>query len=109
VRSKSLSLTGFFVECVRALVPDADVATPLDEGARGSQIALRHPQAYGVVQALIARGVIGDFREPNIVRLGFAPLYLSHADALAAAQHLSAVLSHDEHRDARYATRSTVT
>ncbi|WP_426566812.1 kynureninase [Angustibacter sp. McL0619] len=109
VRAKSLSLTGFFVECLEELVPGSDIATPLDDGARGSQIALRHPQAYGVVQALIERGVVGDFREPNIVRLGFAPLYLSHADALRAAEHLAAVLDGQEHLDARYATRSTVT
>ncbi|GAA4353908.1 kynureninase [Angustibacter luteus] len=109
VRAKSLSLTGFFVECLRDLVPDAVLATPLDDVRRGSQVALRHPQAYAVVQALIARGVIGDFREPDIIRLGFAPLYLSHADALAAAQHLAEVLANDEHLEARFTTRSTVT
>jgi len=109
VRAKSLSLTGFFVDCLRELVPGADVATPMDEARRGSQIAVRHEHAYGVVQALIARGVVGDFREPDIVRLGFAPLYLSHTDALRAAEHLAEVLAHGEHLDARYATRSTVT
>ncbi len=109
VRAKSLSLTGFFVECLRELVPDADVATPLDDARRGSQVALRHPEAYGVVQALIARGVVGDFREPNIVRLGFAPLYLSHADALAAARHLAAVLAGEEHLAQTWQARAQVT
>ena len=60
-------------------------------------MSLRHPQAYAVVQALIARDVIGDFREPDIVRLGFAPLYLSHADVLRAAEHLRAVLEGREY------------
>jgi kynureninase len=108
-RTKSLSLTGFFIECLGELVPDATIATPTDEGRRGSQVALRHEHAYGVVQALIARGVIGDFREPDIIRLGFAPLYLSHAEVLSAAEHLAAVLAADEHLDARYARRAMVT
>ncbi|MBC7639920.1 MAG: kynureninase, partial [Rhodoferax sp.] len=64
---------------------------------------------YAVVQALIARGVVGDFREPNIVRLAFAPLYLSHVDALTAAQALRDVLADGAHLDPRWAQRSTVT
>lgn len=109
VRAKSSTLTGFFLECLDALLPGVEVATPRNPRRRGSQVAVRHPQAWGVVQALIARGVVGDFREPDIVRLGFAPLYLSHADALAAAEHLAAVLEGDEHLDERYAVRPTVT
>ena len=85
------------------------MATPRDPRRRGSQVAVRHPQAWGVVQALIARGVVGDFREPDIVRLGFAPLYLSHADALSAAQHLEAVLDGEEHLAETYRVRPTVT
>ena len=87
---------------------DLPVVTPRTE-ARGSQVSLRHPQAYAVVQALIARGVIGDFREPDIVRLGFAPLYLSHGDALAAAAHLREVLDGREFERAEFATRAAVT
>lgn len=109
VRAKSSTLTGFFLECLDALLPGLEVATPRDPRRRGSQMAVRHPQAWGVVQALIARGVVGDFREPDIVRLGFAPLYLSHADALAAAEHLAGVLDAEEHLDERYAVRLTVT
>jgi kynureninase len=109
VREASLSLTSFFIECADALLPSMAVATPREPSRRGSQVALRHPDAYGVVQALIARGVIGDYREPDIVRLGFAPLYITHADCLAAVEHLVAVLADEEHRDERYAVRSTVT
>ncbi len=109
VRAKSSTLTGFFLECLDVLLPDLEVATPRDPRRRGSQVAVRHPQAWGVVQALIARGVVGDFREPDIVRLGFAPLYLSHADALSAAEHLEAVLDGEEHLAEAYRVRPTVT
>lgn len=109
VRAQSLSLTSFFLECLDALVPDVPLATPRDPQRRGSQISLRHPDAYAVVQALISRGVVGDFREPDVVRLGFAPLYVSHADALAAAEALREVLDAGEHRSARFRTRALVT
>jgi kynureninase len=109
VRRKSVSLTGFFIECVQQLLPDVEIVTPVDAARRGSQVALRHPQAYAVVQALIARGVVGDFREPDVVRLGFAPLYLSHADALTAVQHLADVLGSREYDDERFTTRAQVT
>jgi kynureninase len=109
VRERSLSLTGFFGQCLDALCPELEVITPREEPRRGSQVAVRHDHAYGVVQALIARGVIGDFRVPDVVRLGFAPLYLTHADVLASAEHLRAVLDGKEYADERYATRATVT
>ncbi len=109
VRARSLSLTGFFLECLDGLGVDLPVATPRDDARRGSQVSLRHPEAYAVVQALIARGVIGDFREADIVRLGFAPLYLSHADVLAAAQHVGAVLEDREFEREEFRARGLVT
>ena len=72
-------------------------------------MSLRHPEAYAVVQALIARGVIGDFREVDIVRLGFSPLYLSHADVVAAAEHVAAVLEGHEFEREEFRTRGQVT
>jgi kynureninase len=109
VRRRSLSLTGFFIEALDALGVDLPVATPREDERRGSQVSLRHPDAYAVTQALIARGVIGDFREPNIVRLGFAPLYLSHADALDAAVHLRDVLAGREFERPEHRARAAVT
>jgi kynureninase len=109
VRATSLSLTGFFLDGLDALLPELEVVTPRAAERRGSQISLRHPMAYGVVQALIARGVIGDYREPDVVRLGFAPLYVTHADCLAAVRQLAAVLASREYDDPRFASRATVT
>ena len=109
VRARSLSLTGFFMQACDELVPGLTFATPREPERRGSQVSIRHPQAYAVVQALIARGVIGDFREPDIVRLGFAPLYLTHRDALAAARALEAVLREREHELPEHARRGAVT
>ncbi|WP_353950150.1 aminotransferase class V-fold PLP-dependent enzyme [Knoellia sp. S7-12] len=108
VRRRSLSLTGFFVECLDVLGVDLPVVTPRDD-ARGSQVSLRHPEAYAVVQALIARGVIGDFRESDIVRLGFAPLYLSHEDTLTAAVHVRDVIVRREFEHEQFRARATVT
>jgi kynureninase len=109
VRARSLSLTGFFLECLTALGINLPVATPVDEARRGSQVSLRHPQGYAVVQALTARGVIGDYREPDIIRLGFAPLYVSHEDAVTAAQQLADVVQAREFEREEFARRAMVT
>ena len=109
VRATSLSLTSFFIDCLGELVPGADVITPRDDVRRGSQVSLRHPRAYAVVQALIARNVIGDFRVPDVVRLGFAPLYITHANALTAAEALREVLANKEHENEAFDAKSVVT
>ncbi len=109
VRAQSLSLTGTFLDALDALGVDLPLATPREPERRGSQVSLRHPQAFAVVQALIARDVVGDFREPNLVRLGFAPLYVTHVDAVTAATHLRDVLAGREHERPGLAERSAVT
>ncbi|GAA1681140.1 kynureninase [Fodinicola feengrottensis] len=94
VRAKSLALTTFFVECVRALVP-ADrirVLTP-DAPRRGSQVALACTDAEAVMTALIEARVIGDYRPPDVLRFGFAAPYVGFADALRAAEVIAEVLA----------------
>ncbi len=110
LRAASLSLTDLFIELVDARLGSAfEVITPRDHGRRGSQVSLRHEQAYGVVQALVERGVVGDFRTPDVARFGFAPLYVTHADVFDAVSHLVAVLENDEHLRPEYAVRNAVT
>jgi len=110
VREKSLALTDLFIELVEARLPGAfTLVTPRDHARRGSQVALRHDDAYGIIQALIARGVIGDFRAPDVCRFGFTPLYLRFVDVYDAVTHLVEVLEGAEHLDPAYATRNPVT
>ncbi|TXS56113.1 kynureninase [Streptomyces sp. t39] len=94
VRAKSLALTDFFLECVAAYVPDGAVTslTPAAHAERGSQVALRCADAPRVMDELIARGVIGDLRRPDVLRFGFTPLYVGFADAERAARVLGEVL-----------------
>lgn len=93
VRAKSVQLTELFMGALEERLPDVfEIASPRDPQRRGSQVSLRHRDARAIVAALAGRGVIGDFRPPDLCRLGFAPLYLRHVDALAAAEHLAAVM-----------------
>ena len=85
------------------------LASPRDPAERGCHVAFRHPQGYPVMRALIERGVIGDFREPDVLRFGFAPLYLRYRDVRDAVEILQDVLSRGSWRQARYAERQSVT
>ncbi|MEO3973489.1 kynureninase [Streptomyces sp. CAU 1734] len=111
VREKSLSLTGFFQECADTLLDGLGftLATPRDPARRAGQVALRHPEAYPLVAALTARGVIGDMRVPDLLRFGFNALYVSHTDVLHAVTELRAVVTAGEHRAAGFRERPTVT
>ncbi|MGX1669726.1 kynureninase [Streptomyces sp. NPDC055400] len=91
VRAKSLALTDFFLECVDAYVPAGRVesVTPVAHAERGSQVALRADDAGAVMERLIAVGVVGDFRAPDVLRFGFTPLYLGFAEVERAARVLA--------------------
>lgn len=94
VRQKSISLTQTFIRRVEAEAEPLGLtlASPRESEHRGSQVSYRHSSGYAIVQALIADGVIGDFRAPDILRFGFTPLYLSHVEAFAAAERLCEVI-----------------
>lgn len=111
LRRKSLGLTDLFIALVERGCGRFGVTlvAPRDPAMRGSQISLRHPHGYEIMQALIDRGVIGDFRSPDYMRFGFAPLYLSYADVYAAATILHDILVNDTWRASRFATRAAVT
>lgn len=107
--AKSQALSEFILECLMALGVDLELVSPARSTERGSQLSFRHPEAYAICQALIARGVIGDFRAPDILRLGFAPAYLSFADIAAAARHLAEVLASGEWQRPEFNERAAVT
>jgi kynureninase len=109
IRAKSLALTDLFIELVEARCGDhpLGLVTPREHARRGSQVSFTHPHGYAVMQALIARGVIGDYREPEIMRFGFTPLYTSFADVWDAVEILRAIL--DERIYDLTASRGAVT
>jgi kynureninase len=86
------------------------LATPRDPGLRGSQVSFaREEGGYPIMQALIARGVIGDFRAPDLLRFGFTPLYTRFVEVWDAVEHLRQVLESGEWREARFNQRAAVT
>jgi kynureninase len=109
LRRASSALTERFIAGVEAHCPALRLVSPRDPARRGSQVSFAHAQGYAIVQALIARGVIGDFRAPDILRFGVAPLYVGEAEIDAAVTHLRAVLDNREWDRPAYRTREAVT
>ena len=94
MRAKSQALTELFITRIEALGESGlRLASPRDANARGSHVSLTFARGYELIQALIARGVIGDFRAPDIVRFGFTPLYLRYVDVWDAVTFTGEVLS----------------
>ena len=93
VRTASISLSELFIAEVEARCPSLTLASPRDASWRGSQVSFRHPDGYAIMRALIARGVIGDFRAPDALRFGFTPLYIGEAEVRGAVGILAEVLA----------------
>jgi kynureninase len=110
VQAKSRKLSELFVDEVDARCgSEVRLASPRDPTQRGSHVVFAHPDGYAVIQALIARGVIGDFRAPDLMRFGFTPLNTRFADVVRAAEILADILSSREWDQPRFKTRAKVT
>jgi kynureninase len=110
VAAKSRALSQLFVDEVEERCgTEVHLASPRDPAQRGSHLVFAHPHGYAVMQALIARGVIGDFRAPDLMRFGFAPLYNSFAEMVRAAEILAEILAIREWDQPRFHQRAKVT
>jgi kynureninase len=109
LRARSLALTDRFIAGVEAGCPDLTLATPRDHAQRGSQVSFRHPDGYAIMQALIAAGVIGDFRAPDILRFGFTPLYIGFDEVDRAVEILSRIMATKAWDRPEFRTRAKVT
>ena len=110
LEAKSRSLSQLFVAEVETRCgSEVQLSSPRDPAQRGSHVVFAHPESYAVMQALIERGVIGDFRAPDLMRFGFTPLYIRFEDAWHAAEILSDILSSHAWDDPRFIARKKVT
>ena len=109
IRAASLALGDAFIAAVEAGCPELELATPRAHDERGSQVSFRHPEGYAIMQALIAEGVIGDFRAPDILRFGFTPLYLSADEVTRAAHILTRIMAERRWDRPEFKTRARVT
>jgi len=110
IRAKSRAMGELFLELVQLRCPgEFSAGCPRDPARRGSQASLRHPDGYAIMQALIARGVIGDFRDPDTLRFGFTPLYLRYVNIYDAVEILADIMETGLWRDPKYAERAAVT
>lgn len=109
LRAAALALGDRFIAGVKAACPDLTLVTPRDHAERGSQISFAHPEGYAIMQALIARGVIGDFRAPDILRFGLTPLYIGEAEIDRAIATLAEVMGTKAWDRPEYRARKAVT
>ncbi|MGB3313831.1 MAG: kynureninase [Albidovulum sp.] len=109
IRARSIELSEAFIKGVEAACPALTLASPRDPLQRGSQVSFAHAQGYAIMQALIARGVIGDFRAPDILRFGFTPLYTTMEDVSGAVAILKEIMDNALWDRPEYKTRARVT
>jgi kynureninase len=109
VWAKSVALFDLFAARAAERCPALECISPPEPERRGSHISFRHPHAFEIIQALIAEGVIGDFRAPDVARFGIAPLYIGFEDVWTAVERIGGILDSGRWRDPRYAVRGKVT
>lgn len=109
VRARSIALTNLFIELVESTCPELELASPREPSMRGSQISFQTENGYAIMQALISKGVIGDFRAADIIRFGFTPLYIDENDVRKAAHILAGILDNRLWDTQAFKTRNRVT
>jgi len=111
VRDKSISLSELFLALAneKQELSSLILSSPTESADRGSQLAFSHPQAFEISQALIDKGIVVDFRSPDILRFGFAPLYVSHCDIYKAVEVLAKIVSEEIYLNQKYGMRKKVT
>ena len=109
IRKASIALADLFIREVEARCPELTLASPRDGNKRGSQVSFRHADGYAIMQALIARGVIGDFRAPDAIRFGFTPLYIGEAEVRTAVEVLADIVTNRRWDTAEYRRKALVT
>ena len=109
LRTVSLALSDRYIAGIEAACPTLTLATPRDHAMRGSQVSFRHAQGYAIMQAMIARGVIGDFRAPDIIRCGFTPLFIDANDVDRAVAIIADIMQNNLWDRPEYKTRAKVT
>ena len=109
LRKKSRQLGDLFIDLVEKKCTGFELASPREADIRGSQVAIRHPDGYAIMQVLIERGVIGDFRAPDLLRFGFTPLYTRYIDVWQAVSTLADIMNSNDWRDEKYSVQAEVT
>ncbi len=109
LRARSVALSEQFIETIEATCPMLTLASPRDGAQRGSQVSFAFEHGYPAMQAFIARGVIGDFRAPDVMRFGFTPLYIDEGDVARACKIIAEVMAGKAWQGAEYQNRAAVT
>lgn len=109
LRAKAQKLGDLFIDLVEEHCPEFTLASPKQAELRGNQVSLHHPEGYAIMQNLITEGIIGDFRAPDILRFGFAPLYVSYEDIWQTVMKLKAIMVSGSWQEEKYSVRNQVT
>lgn len=109
VRQKSSHMGDLFIQLVQQRCPWFELGSPLDNSVRGSQVSLVHEQGYAIIQALIERNIIGDFRAPDHLRFGFTPLYLRYVDLWDTVDALVDIMTHELWNQEKFLAKQAVT
>jgi kynureninase len=109
VRRKSQHMGNLFIQLIEQRCPWFELGSPIDDDQRGSQVSLIHSQGYAIVQALIERNIVGDFRAPDNLRFGFTPLYLKYVDLWDTVEALADIMANELWKQPQFLLKQAVT